>query len=154
SQTATSQTATSQSGTSQLGTSQAGTRQAGTRQAAASLAAPGQPAPSQQAPRQPAASGSAATVAGMQQPAPAPPLKPADWGAPPIDVSHEGRTWVIAGRKQRVTLNESDLSTTIQASGVTWKTVPSGTRDLLVRIKGEEAWLRLAGAGSIRIVPY
>jgi hypothetical protein len=96
----------------------------------------------------------ASRSAGGRQPAPATPLKPADWGAPPVDVSHDGHTWVIAGHKQRVTLNESDLSTTIQAGGVTWKMVPSGPRDLLVRAKGEEAWLRLADAGSIKIVPY
>lgn len=83
-----------------------------------------------------------------------PPLRPADWGAPAVDVTHDGQTWTIAGQKQRVTLNESDLSTSIQASGVTWKMVPSGARDLLVRVKGEESWLRLADAGSIRIVPY
>jgi hypothetical protein len=82
------------------------------------------------------------------------PLKPADWGAPPIDVSHEGKTWTIAGQQQRVTLNESDLSTTIQASGVTWKMVPSGPHDLLVRVKDKETWLRLADAGTINIVPY
>src|SRR5689334_13982018 len=81
-------------------------------------------------------------------------LRPADWGAPAIDVSHDGRTWTIAGHKQRVTLNESDLSTTIEASGTSWKMVPSGAHDLLVKVKGEDAWLRLADAGSIKIVPY
>jgi hypothetical protein len=78
-----------------------------------------------------------------------------DWGAPAIDVSHEGRTWTIAGRKQRVTLNDTDLSTTIQAAGgVAWKMVPSGAHDLLVRVGHDESWLRLADAGSIKIVPY
>src|SRR5215469_16399308 len=114
------------------------------------------------------ASRSAVTSSATRQPAfkQGTPLKPADWGAPPVDVSHDGRTWVIAGQKQRVTLSESDLSTTIQASGVTWKMVPSGSRDLLVRVKGEVkadvkgdvksegSWLRLADARSIRIVPY
>jgi hypothetical protein len=91
-----------------------------------------------------------------QQTAPAPQqLRPADWGAPPIEVTHEGKTWTIVGQKQRVTLNESDLSTTIQAAGgTTWKMMPSGTQDLLVRVDGKESWLRLADAGSINIVRY
>jgi hypothetical protein len=80
---------------------------------------------------------------------------PAEWGAPPVDVSHEGKTWTVSGKKQRVTLNESDLSTTIQADGGTaWKMVPSSARDLLVRIKNDDVWLRLADAGAIRVVPY
>jgi hypothetical protein len=89
-----------------------------------------------------------------QSAAPQPPLKPADWGAPPIEVTHDGKTWTIAGQKQRVTLNEGDLSSTIVASGVNWKLVPSGPHDLLVRVKDKESWLRLTDAASIAIVPY
>jgi hypothetical protein len=84
-----------------------------------------------------------------------PPPTPAEWGAPPVEVTHTGTNWVIAGRKQRVTLNETDLSTTIQADGgTTWKMVPSGDHDMLVRVKDEETWLRLADAGTKAIVPY
>src|SRR5689334_11628861 len=82
-------------------------------------------------------------------------LQPAAWGAPPIEVTHDGKTWTIAGQTQRVTLNESDLSTTIQAAdGTTWKMVPSGTQDLLVRTNGNETWLRLTDAANLDIVPY
>src|SRR5689334_12714556 len=82
-------------------------------------------------------------------------LQPADWGAPPIEVTHEGKTWTIAGQKQRVTLNESDFSTTIQAAGgTTWKLVPAGTQDLLVRVGTTDSWLRLTDAANIDIVPY
>jgi hypothetical protein len=76
------------------------------------------------------------------------------WGAPPISVSHEGGKWIIAGKKNKVTLNEADLALTVKAGAAQWNMVPSAARDMLVKFRGEEFPLRLADAKEISIVSY
>ena len=76
------------------------------------------------------------------------------WGAPVVKVSHEGRKWIIAGKKNRVTLNEGDLALAVQAGAVQWTMLPSGANDMLVKSRGKEFYLRLADAQNISIVPY
>src|SRR5262245_21947993 len=76
------------------------------------------------------------------------------WGAPPVTVSHANGQWSIAGRKQTVLLNESNLALEIRAGAAVWNMVPSGTNDLLVKAGGKEFFLRLADAGKIDVKPY
>ena len=78
----------------------------------------------------------------------------ADWGAPAVTVIHEGGQWIIAGKKNKVWLNESDLALRVIAGATEWKMAPSSTGDMLVKGSGEEFYLRLADAKKISIVPY
>lgn len=77
-----------------------------------------------------------------------------EWGAPVVTVSHEADRWVIAGRKNRVTLTESDLSIRIDAGAARWNLVSSAEDDMLVRSRGEEFFVRLTDAGKVDIAPY
>lgn len=76
------------------------------------------------------------------------------WGAPPVDVSHSNGRWVVTGKKNKVTLNESDLAVKIEAGTDVWNLVPSTAKDMLVRSKGEDFYLRLADARKIAISRY
>lgn len=76
------------------------------------------------------------------------------YGAPQVSVSHAGGNWTIAGQKNTVTLDESNLATVVEARGATWKMVPSSGSDLLVRWRGDEFPLSLAEASDIKITPY
>src|SRR5262249_31593383 len=58
------------------------------------------------------------------------------------------------GKKNRVTLNESDLALSVQAGPAHWAMVPSSAQDMLVRSRGEEFYLRLADARKIEIKSY
>lgn len=76
------------------------------------------------------------------------------WGAPPVTVSHAGGIWTIAGKKQTVTLNGSDLALRVQAGPAVWTMAASGPQDMLVKSRGKEFYLRLADAGKIGITRY
>ncbi len=76
------------------------------------------------------------------------------WGAPLVTVSHVGGKWVIAGKKNRVLLEESNLALTVEAGPAIWKMVPSSDDDMLVKSRGQEFSLRLAAAGKSEITPY
>src|SRR5215467_360351 len=76
------------------------------------------------------------------------------WGAPAVSVSHAGGKWIVAGRKNKVTINESDFALGVQAGPANWAMVPSSAEDMLVRSRGEEFYLRLADARRIEIEPY
>lgn len=82
------------------------------------------------------------------------PLPRAEWGAPLVNVSHVGDQWIIAGKKQIVTLDESNLALTVNAQSVIWKMVPSATNDMIVKFHGKEFSLPLTAAGKISITPY
>lgn len=71
-----------------------------------------------------------------------------------VKVTHAAGSWTISGGRKSVTLNESDLSTTVQAGSVTWKMMESSGKDVLVGQNGDEFNLRLADAKDIRITPY
>jgi Family of unknown function (DUF5696) len=76
------------------------------------------------------------------------------WGAMLTTVSHSGGKWIIAGKTNRVTLNETDLAIAIQSGSTHWAMMPSKSGDMLVQSKGEQLSLRLADARKISIVPY
>jgi hypothetical protein len=76
------------------------------------------------------------------------------WGAPAVSVTSADGVWTIAGKKVKVILNASDLAMAVEAGPVRWEMAPSSTKDLLVRSKGEEFYLRLADAEKIEIAPY
>ena len=76
------------------------------------------------------------------------------WGAPPVTVSHAGGKWMITGKKNRVTINEADLSIRVDSDSVHWLMMPSAGKDMLVKSGGEESFLRLADARKITVVPY
>lgn len=81
-------------------------------------------------------------------------LSPEEWGAPAVTVSHSAGKWTLSGKKNKVVLDELDLSTTLQAGGAIWKMVSSSAKDILVRASDDEFNLRLADAGEITITPY
>ncbi len=82
------------------------------------------------------------------------PRSPADTGEPVVSVQHSAGKWTLAGKKNTVELNESDLAATVRAGPVTWKMMPSSDRDMLVNAGGGSFRLRLADARDIRIAPY
>lgn len=73
------------------------------------------------------------------------------WGAPAVKVSNTDGKWIIAGKKQKVTLKESDLAMKVEAGHVVWNMAPSEENDILVKSKGEEFYLKLTDAGKIDI---
>ena len=77
-----------------------------------------------------------------------------EWGAPAVTVTHEGGKWIIAGKKNRATLDESDLALSVQTGAARWTMARSSATDMLVKSKGKEFYLRLADAKKISIVPY
>jgi len=81
-------------------------------------------------------------------------LAPEEWGAPPVKVTHSAGFRTIAGKKNTVTLNEKDLSFTVQAGPASWRMVPSSAKDMVVRAFDGEFNVRLADAGSIQIIEY
>jgi len=83
-----------------------------------------------------------------------PPVPREQWGAPVVTVSHEEGKWIVAGKKNKVIINESDLSIKVQADPVNWIMAPSLENDVLVKSKAEEFYLRLTNAGKIDITPY
>jgi hypothetical protein len=80
----------------------------------------------------------------------------AEWGAPPVSISHANGKWIIAGQKNKVLLDEKDLAVSIQNGSVSWAMVPSGPGDMIARARdgGAEFPVRLADAEKILIEPY
>jgi hypothetical protein len=76
------------------------------------------------------------------------------WGAPLVAVSHANGRWTIAGKKQVITLIESNLALEVRAGAATWNMVASGTNDMLVKSGSQVFPLRLADAGRTDIKPY
>ena len=72
----------------------------------------------------------------------------------PVTVSHRNGKWIIAGKKNKVTLDETNLAISVQAGPAQWVMMPSSPRDMLLKSKGEEFQEPLADARKIRIVPY
>jgi hypothetical protein len=76
------------------------------------------------------------------------------WGAIPVTVSHTGSNWIIKGKLNSVTLNESNLALTVNAGTAQWNMLPSALGDMLVRSANQDLSLRIADAKKISIVPY
>jgi len=77
-----------------------------------------------------------------------------EWGAPFVKVLREDGNWIVTGKKNTVTLNETNLAIKIQADSATWATVASSPEDMLVKHRGEEFTLRLADARKRVFEPY
>jgi Family of unknown function (DUF5696) len=71
-----------------------------------------------------------------------------------VSVSHSTGKWTIAGKKNTMELNESDLAIAVHAGPVTWHMVPSSNRDMLISADGDEFRVGLASAGENKITPY
>jgi len=69
-----------------------------------------------------------------------------EWGAQIAVVTHDGNQWTIEGVKQKVILDAATLAIRIEARDATWEMVASGSKDMLVRLNGQDIWLRLADA--------
>jgi hypothetical protein len=82
------------------------------------------------------------------------PLAREQWGAPLVNVSRADGNWVIAGKHNVVTLNETNLAMSVQNGSARWAMVPSGAQDMLVKCGGKEFYVRLADAKEIAITPY
>jgi hypothetical protein len=54
-----------------------------------------------------------------------PPLPREQWSAPPVNISHSGGKWTIAGPKQSVSLNETSFIIEIHAGPAPWAMVSS-----------------------------
>jgi hypothetical protein len=76
------------------------------------------------------------------------------WGGMPVKVSHENGKWIIAGKKQRVLLNERNLAIDIETPAAKWSTVASSASDMKVKSGAQDLVLGLAQARTIQIVPY
>lgn len=76
------------------------------------------------------------------------------WGAPMVTVTHTDGKWIIAGKKNKVTINESDLAMRIDAGTTAWNLAPSQDNDILAKSRGEEFYLGITDAGKIDIKHY
>src|SRR5436190_11045256 len=81
-------------------------------------------------------------------------LPRAQWGAPEVNVAQGSGKWTIAGKKNTVTLNESDLAMKVQAGNTVWQMVPSSPKDMLVRAKDVDTYVRLANATKKTVTRY
>ena len=95
-----------------------------------------------------------AVMAVISFPASAQQLTREQWSAPEVNVTQANGKWTIAGKRNTVTLNESDLAMKVQAGDALWQMVPSSANDLLVRSKGVDFHLRLATAPEKLITRY
>jgi hypothetical protein len=82
------------------------------------------------------------------------PLPRQQWGAPLVTVSHANGNWLIAGQRNSVTLNETNLALIVQNGFTRWAMVQSGEKDMLVKSGGKEFFVRLADSKKISIEPY
>ena len=80
--------------------------------------------------------------------------QPSESSATGIRVSHTASKWIIAGKKNSVTLNPSDFAIVVQAGHVPWRMVPSSDKDLIVHSGDDEFSLRFTDAREIRITPH
>src|SRR6266540_6245139 len=81
-------------------------------------------------------------------------LSRGQWGAPAVNISQAGGKWTIAGKRNTVTLDESDLAMKVQAGNALWQMVPSSPKDMLVRANGVDSYVRLADAATKTITRY
>src|SRR4029079_2510980 len=81
-------------------------------------------------------------------------VKREQWGAPDVVVSNSGRKWSIAGKKNKVMLDGSNLALKVNVGSEVWQMAPSSLDDMTVGSGGHDIKLRLADASSIAIVPY
>src|SRR5262245_46814411 len=68
------------------------------------------------------------------------------WGAPAVSVSRAAGKWTVAGKKNTVTIDESNLGIRVQAGSTGWDLRPSAKQDLLLRSNGAEFFASPADA--------
>lgn len=78
----------------------------------------------------------------------------AEWGATAVTVTRGDGRWIVAGEKNRVTLDATSLALEVQAGQARWSLMPSSPTDMLVRAGGQDFAVRLAEARRIDIQPY
>src|SRR5262245_2917321 len=76
------------------------------------------------------------------------------WGGVPVTIAHQNANWIIAGRKNKVTLNDRNLAITIETASSKWSTLASSTHDMLVRSGVQEFAIGLTQSKMIYILPY
>ena len=76
------------------------------------------------------------------------------WGAPLVAVKQIGHEWIIAGKKNSVTVDETSLAMKINAGGTEWSMVASEDSEMVVKVAGRQYFVRLADAGTIDVRPY
>jgi hypothetical protein len=96
----------------------------------------------------------AAAPAAQKPPVQSPPPTREERGAAAVTVTHANGQWTIAGKKNQVVLNESDLAVSVNAQGVAWKMKPSQDDDVLIASHDELFHVSLKSAHHIEIVPY
>ena len=77
-----------------------------------------------------------------------------DWGSPKVQILQEKTRWTVAGSKNRIELQISDLQLTVRTKSCTWSIIPSFSGDLIVEKSGQRLSLRLADARKRLITPY
>ncbi len=82
------------------------------------------------------------------------PLAREQWGAPLVNVNSRNGDWIIAGKRNAVTLDEKTLALEVNAQSIVWEMPAPGTNDMIVKEGGKEFPLRLADAKKISIEPY
>jgi hypothetical protein len=77
-----------------------------------------------------------------------------EWGAVPVTVTRDGANWILAGKKNTVTLDASDYTIRVATAQSHWKTLPPTKDDLVVK-RGRQAFnLDLRDARKINVEPY
>jgi hypothetical protein len=76
------------------------------------------------------------------------------WGAPNVQVTSIAGKWTIKGKKNTVALDQKSLAVTIQTSAAIWQMVPSSTKDMLIRSRGEDADIQLSAAREVQVTAY
>lgn len=82
------------------------------------------------------------------------PIPRAERGMPQVTVTNHKASWTIAGQKQTVTIDTTNLGIHIQSAGAAWDFFPSTDREVRVRSNEQNLSLRLADAQQIRFSPY
>src|SRR5690349_8792761 len=77
-----------------------------------------------------------------------------EWGAVPVTVTRDGANWILAGKKNTVTLDASDHTIHIDSGQSHWKTLPPTKQDLVVKREGATFNLDLGDARKIDAEPY
>lgn len=81
-------------------------------------------------------------------------LARSQWGAPEVSVTQASGKWTIAGKRNTVTVDESDFAMKVQAGNAVWQMVPSSSKDMLVRANGVDTYVRLADAAKKTITRF
>jgi Family of unknown function (DUF5696) len=76
------------------------------------------------------------------------------WGAPNVQVTSIAGKWTIKGKRNTVALDQKNLAVTIETPAATWQMVPSSTKDMLIRSRGEDAEIQLSAAREVQVTPY